>query len=88
MTSEYSHLLLTPKPDELWRFCFDLKRFNKCIETIGWPIPNILHVIHRIGDHRSNTYEIMDLTKAYNQAPLSAASRIFTAFITFMRVFE
>ena len=88
MASEYSHPLLTPKPEVQWRFCVDFRRLNDCSETIGWPIPNILHMIHRIGDHRSKIYGIMDLTKGYYQAPLSAASRIFTAFITFMGVFK
>ena len=86
--SEYSHPLLTPKPDGSWRFCLDYRFLNECSECTGWPIPNIQLMLHRIGEHKSKIFGIMDLTKGYYQAPLSAASRIHTAFMTFMGIFE
>jgi hypothetical protein len=86
--AEYSHPLLTPKPDNSWRFCLDYRFLNDCCECAGWPIPNISLMLHRIGEHKSKIFGIMDLTKGYYQAPLSASSRILTAFITFMGVFE
>ena len=45
-------------------------------------------MLQRIGSKRAKYYGIMDLTSGYHQAPLSVASRILTAFITFMGVFE
>ena len=39
--TEYSHVLLTPKPGGKKRFCIDFRMFNLCYEAMGWPIPNI-----------------------------------------------
>jgi hypothetical protein len=84
----YSQVLLTPKPDDKWRFCIDYRFLNWVTQAMGWPIPNITLMLQRLGSRKSKYYGLMDLTSGYFQAPLSEASRKFTAFITFMGVFE
>ena len=42
----------------------------------------------RLGNKKGKFFGKMDLTKGYYQAPLSAASRALTAFITFFGVFQ
>jgi hypothetical protein len=84
----YSQVLLTPKPDDKWRFCIDYRFLNLVTLSMGWPIPNITLMLQRLGSRKSKYYGLMDLTSGYFQAPLSDASRIYTAFITFMGVFE
>jgi hypothetical protein len=54
----------------------------------GWPLPIISQVMHRLGEKRAKIYGTMDMTSGYHQAPIAAESRIFTAFITFMGVFQ
>jgi hypothetical protein len=88
LATEYSHPLLTPKQDQTWRLVIDYRKFNDCCETMGWPIPNILQMLHRLGSHRAKYFGLMDLTKGYHQAPLSIESRKFTAFTTYMGVYE
>ena len=87
--SEYSQVHLVPKPTpNEWRFCLDFVRLNDSTEgTDGWPIPNISEMINRIGSRKSKVFGFMDMTSGYHQAPISAASQIFTAFICFMGIF-
>jgi hypothetical protein len=88
-TSEYSHVHLVPKPDATWRFCLDYVKLNSATNsTEGWPIPNIANLIVRIGKIKPKHFAIMDLTSGYHQAPISKSSRPFTAFITFMGVYQ
>ena len=86
--TEYSQVLLTPKPNDKWRFCVDFRSLNDCSESMGRPIPNIEQMLQRIGSNKQKCFGIMDLTSEYHQAPISQASSIFTAFITFMGVYE
>ena len=81
-------MLLTPKPNGKWRFCIDYRNLNNCSESMGWPIPNIEQMVRRIGDHKPTVFGVMDLTSGYFQAPISESSRVYTAFITFMGVYE
>jgi hypothetical protein len=85
----YSQVLLVPKPFNKWRFCLDYRKLNDATEyTSAWSLPNIEQMINRIGDHSPEYFGIMDLTSGYHQAPLAQSSRIFTAFICFMGVFQ
>jgi hypothetical protein len=88
--STYSQILLTPKPNNKWRFCVDYRNFNATCKKQGWPIPNIKLMIQRIGQHvpRSKIFGKIDLTSGYHQAPLGESSRALTAFITIIGVFE
>lgn len=86
---EYSQVHLVPKPTpNEWRFCLDFVRLNDCTEGVeGWPIPNIKHMLDRIGERKSRIFGVMDMTSGYHQAPISAASQILTSFICFMGIF-
>ncbi len=86
--SEYSQILLTPKPDDKWRFCIDFRALNETSESMGWPIPNIKLMLQRLGSKRAKFFCVIDLTSGYYQAPLSEESRWLTAFITFFGIFE
>ena len=87
--SEYSQVHLVPKPNpNEWRFCLDFVRLNDCTQGIeGWPIPNIRHMLERIGDRKSQYFGVMDMTSGYHQAPIAAASQLWTAFVCFMGIF-
>jgi len=88
--SAYSQVHLVPKADpNEWRFCLDFVRLNEA--TVGlenWPIPNIPHMIQRIGAKRPKVFGVMDMTSGYHQAPLSESARAFTAFICFVGLFQ
>ena len=86
---EYSQVHLVPKPTpNEWRFCLDFVRLNDCTEGVeGWPIPNIKHMLDRIGERKSRIFGVMDMTSGYHQAPISASSQILTSFICFMGIF-
>ncbi len=86
--AEFSQVLLAPKPGGEWRFCIDYRRLNDATKQIGWPLPNIKAMLHRLGEKKSKFFAKMDLTKGYFQAPLAEASRRYTAFITFCGIYE
>ena len=76
--SRYSQVMLTPKPNDKWRFCVAFDDLNRCSKSMGWPIPNIQAMLQRVGAEKAKYYAVMDLTSGYHQAPLSASARIFT----------
>ena len=84
----YSQVMLTPKPNGDYRFCVDYRNMNDATESASWPIPNIAALLARLGKKKADTFGVMDLTSGYHQAPLSLATRAFTAFITFAGVFQ
>jgi transposase InsO family protein len=93
----YSHVHMTPKPHQVpstttptkWRFCCDFRKHNMATQSVwGQPIPNIAQALQRLGALRPKYFGKIDLTSGYHQAPLSMNSRKFTAFITFMGIFE
>ena len=71
-----------------WRFCLDYRKQNMASKGIGNNIPNILQMFQRIGSHKPKYFGKIDLTSGYHQAPLAVDSQRFTAFITFMGIFE
>jgi transposase InsO family protein len=86
--SEYSHVLLTPKPEGKWRFCIDYVRANNACAPRAWPIPNIGEMLNRIGAIKPRYFAKMDMTSGYHQAPLHENSHKISAFICFMGIFE
>jgi hypothetical protein len=85
----WSQVLLVRKPDSKWRFCVDFRNLNAITKlTSGHPIPNIQQMLHRLGDQKAQYYATLDLTSGYFQAPLADSARTFTAFITFIGIFE
>ena len=53
-----------------------------------WPIPNIKEMLYRLGDRKPKFFAVFDLTSGYYQAPISADSRKWTAFMTWSGVYE
>jgi hypothetical protein len=84
----YSQVLLTPKPNNEWRFCVDYRRLNDATTKLGWPIPNIHQMLRRVGESKAKIFAKIDFTKGYYQAPLSMSSRALTAFICFCGVYQ
>ena len=89
----YSHPHLPPKKvaegePKKWRFALDYRMLNAASEGLGWPLPNIQQALQRIGQQRPCVFGKLDLTHGYHQMPMAKASQQFTAFITFMGVFE
>ena len=86
--SHYSQVLLVPKPDGSSRMCVNCIALNACTPDVSFPIPNIRQLFVRMGTKKSNIYGVMNLTQGYHQAPLTFATRAFTAFITFCGVYQ
>jgi hypothetical protein len=86
--TEYSQVLLVPKKPSGWRFCIDYRRLNDVSKIEAWPLPNVKHMLNRLGTNRSEYYGTMDLTKGYYQACVAERCRKYTAFITFFGIFE
>ena len=84
----WSQVLLTPKPNDQWRFCIDYRNLNDSTQATGWPLPNIKETLRRIGNSKAKHFAVMDLTKGFYQAPLSENSKYLTAFICFAGLYE
>jgi len=85
----YSQVHMVPKPQPgSWRFALDYREINECHKSQGWPIPNIREMFQRLGTMHARYYAVLDLTSGYHQCAMSPSSRIFTAFVTHMGVFE
>jgi hypothetical protein len=87
----YSDLHLVPKPPGSvppWRATMDYRVLNELCEAMGWPLPKIREVFARIGQAKPRYFAIMDMTSGYHQIAMSVDSRAFTAFVTFMGVYE
>ena len=61
---------------------------NACTPDVSFPIPNIRQLFARMGTKKPTIFGVMDLTQDYLQAPLTFATRAFTAFITFCGVYQ
>ena len=70
------------------RFSLDFRFLNECTRSRGGVIPNIKQILERIGRHNAAYFAVLDLTSGYHQAPLAAACRAYTAFITSMGLFQ
>ena len=79
---------MAPKPDGTFRMCVDYRALNDCTADASWPIPNIAEMLRRIGSQKPKIFGIMDLTQGYFQAPLTFATRAYTALITFSGVYQ
>ena len=87
--TEYSQTIMVPKkePND-WRVVHDFRPLNEASEGVYWPLPNIKEMLVRLGSHKPKFFAVMDLTKGYNQFPMSADSKVYTAFITCFGIFE
>ena len=86
--SYYSQVILALKPDGTFRFCIDYRNLNDATESASWPIPNIRQMLGRLGQHKADTFGVIDLTAGYHQAPLTKRTEPYTAFITFMGIYQ
>ena len=78
----WSQVLLTPKPNGSWRFCLDYRMLNKYTRRNGWPIPNILDVLAKIGSCNPKFFAKMDCTAGYHQVAMAEACQKYTTFTT------
>ena len=88
----YSHAMLIPK-DPLadpikYRFVLDYRKLNDATEAKSWPLPHIEQTLNRIGQHKPKYFGVLDLCAGYHQLPVAEASIPFTAFITYLGLFE
>ena len=86
--SYYSQVILALKPDGTSRFCIDYRNQNDATKPASWPIPHIRQILGRLGAHKADSFGVIDLTAGYYQAPLKMNRRAYTAFTTFMGVYE
>ncbi len=81
-------MLLVSKPNtKERRLVLDYRALNECVGYINWPLPNISHMIERIGALKPKKFAKFDMTKGYRQLGLAPAVRQATAFITWMGIF-
>ena len=88
IASSWSQVHLAPKDEGMWRFTLDYRFLNECTRPRGGVIPNIKQILERIGRQKAAYFAVLDLTSGYHQAPLAAACRAYTAFITSMGLFQ
>ena len=84
----YSHPHFTKKPDNSWRFCIDYSNSNLCSKSLGWPIPNIVLLLRRVGKKKPIYFGKIDLTSGYHQMAIGEQSRRLTAFRTALGTYE
>jgi hypothetical protein len=79
--SEWSQAHPVPKGDGQWRLTLDFVQLNAATKGLeGWPIPNILETLTRLGTMKPTCFGLLDFTAGYHQTPLDPASRVLTAF--------
>ena len=84
----YSQVLLVKKPDtDEKRLVLDYRALNECVGHMNWPLPNINHMMERIGALKPKKFAKFDMTKGYWQLGLAPTVRLATAFITWMGIF-
>ena len=78
-----------PKPNNKWRFCIDYRALNAATPSnLGWLLPNIPHLLQRLGNAKSDHFGVFDLTSGYFQAALHKNSRELSAFICCVGLFQ
>ena len=87
--TEWSQLVVVPKPQgKGWRICQDFKILNTITKGMGYPIPLIKNILHRIAYRKPKYFAKMDLTSGYHQIPLAEESKKYTAFRTLFGLYE
>ena len=85
----WSQVHLVPKPGlDRWRFTIDFRNLNLCIKKMTWPIPNIAHLLQRIGRARPKYFAKFDMPIGYNQFLIAEESRHLTSFKCWLGQFE
>ncbi len=79
--SEWSQVHPVPKSDGSWRLTIDFVQLNAATKGLeGWPIPNILETLTRLGTLKPTCFGLLDFTAGYHQTRLHPDSRELTAF--------
>jgi hypothetical protein len=91
--AHYSQIHLVPKPAgpdgvRKLRTTIDFRFLNACSVPKAWPLPVISQMLQRIGRAKPSYFAKLDMTWGYWQAPLHENTKRFTAFITYMGIFE
>ena len=90
----YSQVHVVPKPNSIegqkqWRVVQDMRNHNKASKVSEtFPLLNIKGAIQLIGDQKPKYFAKIDCKDGYHMMPLGSASRVFTAFICFMGIFQ
>jgi hypothetical protein len=83
--SAYSQVLLVSKPDtKEKRLVLEYRALSECVGHMNWPLPNISHMIERVGALKPKKFAKFDMTKGYWHLGLAPAVRQATAFFTWM----
>lgn len=89
----YSQVHMVKKPQKdpnapvQWRLCIDYRNLNDATEGISYPIPNIKHLLDRIGQRKAKWFAVLDMTSGFHQVELHEDSRELAAFITPFGIF-
>jgi hypothetical protein len=68
---------LVSKPDtKEKRLVLDYRALNECVGHMNWPLPNISHMIERIGALKPKKFAKFDMTKGYWQLGLAPEVRL------------
>ena len=79
--SEWSQVHPVPKSDGSWRLTIDFVQLNAVTRGLeGWPIPNILETLTRLGTIKLACFGLLDFTVGYHQTRLHPATRELTTF--------
>ena len=79
--SEWRQAHPVPKGDGQWRLTLNFVQLNAAAKGLeGWPIPNILETLTRLGTMKPTCFGLLDFTAGYHQTPLDPASQVLTAF--------
>ena len=85
----YSQIHLANKPNNQgFRFCIDYRRLNEATTNISWPLPLIDKMLQRVGAAKPKYFATIDMTAGYHQIAMDSVSQKYTAFITFLGIFQ
>ena len=85
-----SPITLVDKKDGSTRFCVDYRKLNNVTVKETPILPHISDVTDGIGlkEPRATVFSLIDLKEAYKQMLIELASRLYTAFITHLGLYE
>ena len=71
----YSQVLLVPKTNGTWRLCIDYRQLNQVTNSMGWRIPNIKQMSHRLKNIKPSKLAVLDLASGYHQRRYTKIAR-------------
>lgn len=77
--NEWSNpVVMVRKPSEKYCFCLDFRKVNAVFKKDAYPLPNMIDILDKLKTARY--ISTIDLSRAYHQISLDAASKEITAF--------